>query len=52
MENIHNDFIMGIQWINSIGRFTIDDPTSIMYLNHKGQEITLKGLPIGSGQKW
>lgn len=46
--NLQNDVILGMPWINSLGRFTMDNPNLEICFKHNGKEVTLKGLPNGS----
>lgn len=48
VANIQNDVILGMPWINSLGKFIMNGANSEIYSNHDGKEITLKGLPDGS----
>lgn len=45
---LQNDIIFGMPWIDSLGRFTIDNPNLEVCFKHKGKDIFLKGLPDGS----
>lgn len=46
--NLENDIILGMSWINSLGRFTMDSPNREICFQHEGREITLKGIPDSS----
>ena len=54
-EDLHvvpldSDIILGGPWIFSLGCFRFDLPNLKIHFEHKGEEITLEGIPDGSAK--
>lgn len=50
VANIQNDIILGMTWINSLGRFIMDGPNLEICFKHEGRDKTLRGMPDGAAK--